>query len=83
MKMWLLLALAMLSACTLSESDARTIAADCVDGEQYLGEGYYNENTKTWWFDLEFKKEGCSPACVVYENKTAEINWRCTGLLPE
>lgn len=43
-----------------------------------------NENTGTWWIDLDIEKEGCSPACVVDVNdKTAEINWRCTGLLPE
>jgi len=49
---------------------------------------FYNENSKTWWIDLnmkdEFKKNGCSPACVVSEEtKTAEINWRCTGLITE
>jgi len=42
----------------------------------------YNETTKTWWFDMDVKKEGCSPACVVKdEEKTSEINWRCTGLV--
>jgi hypothetical protein len=47
----------------------------------------YNPNSHTWWIDLnmkkEFAKEGCNPACVVSEfYRTAEINWRCTGLLP-
>ena len=43
---------------------------------------FYNENTRTWWIDLDLEKEGCNPACVVKEaTKTAEINWRCTGLL--
>ncbi|MBU0731475.1 hypothetical protein KKC88_01175 [Patescibacteria group bacterium] len=43
-----------------------------------------NDITGTWWIDLDVEKEGCSPACVVNVNdKTAEINWRCTGLLPE
>jgi hypothetical protein len=46
----------------------------------------YNENSKTWWIDLErmpeLEKDGCRPACVVYEEtKTAEVNWRCTGLV--
>lgn len=46
----------------------------------------YNSTTRTWWIDLERNpdpKDGCSPACVVNEDtKTAEVNWRCTGLLP-
>jgi len=50
--------------------------------DQYV----YNENSKTWWIGLEqkeeTKKEGCNPACVVYkEKRTAEVNWRCTGLI--
>jgi len=48
----------------------------------------YNENSKTWWIDLErmpeLEKDGCNPACVVNEEtKTAEVNWKCTGALPE
>jgi hypothetical protein len=49
--------------------------------EKYL----CNENTGTWWVDLNVKpkREGCSPACVVdIVDKTAEVNWRCTGLRP-
>ena len=47
----------------------------------------YNPITKTWWFNLErmpeLEKDGCNPACVVSEEeKTAEINWRCTGAKP-
>lgn len=44
-----------------------------------------NENTGTWWIDLNIRpeKKGCSPACVVdIVDKTAEVNWRCTGLIP-
>lgn len=46
----------------------------------------YNENSKTWWIDLErmpeLEKDGCNPACVVSEEtKEAEVNWRCTGLI--
>ncbi|MFC1700850.1 hypothetical protein ACFLZ0_01815 [Patescibacteria group bacterium] len=45
---------------------------------------FYNENSKTWWIDLEripeLEKDGCNPACVVNEEtKTAEVNWRCAG----
>jgi hypothetical protein len=42
---------------------------------------FCNTNSQTWWIDLNISKQGCSPACVIFvENKTAEINWRCTGL---
>ena len=41
-----------------------------------------NENTGTYWIDLNIEREGCSPACVInLETREAEINWRCTGLL--
>ncbi len=48
----------------------------------------YNEGTKTWWIDLvrtpELETDGCHPACVVSEEtKTAEVNWRCTGAIPD
>ena len=33
---------------------------------------------------IKLEKQGCAPACVVnVVTKKAEINWRCTGLLPE
>ncbi|MFZ2190343.1 MAG: hypothetical protein WA057_02590 [Candidatus Magasanikiibacteriota bacterium] len=72
----------------MTEAEARVIAKkSCVKGGEVLGSGIYNENSKTWWYDanLNAVKEGCNPACVVSEDtKTAEINWRCTGLiLPE
>lgn len=71
----------------MTETEAKTIAeATCIKGGESLAPGYYNENSKTWWFDanLNATKPGCNPACVVSEDtKTAEINWRCTGLLPE
>ncbi len=68
----------------LSEVEARVIAEkSCIKGGEVLASGIYNENSKTWWYDanLNATKEGCNPACVVDEKtKTAEINWRCTGL---
>jgi len=71
---------------TLGEAEAKTIAEkSCIKGGEALGGGTYNENTKTWWFDanLNATREGCNPACVVSEEtKKAEINWRCTGLIP-
>jgi len=70
----------------LSEMQARVIAEkSCIKGGESLAPGYYNENSKTWWFDanLNATQPGCNPACVVSEEtKTAEINWRCTGLIP-
>lgn len=70
---------------TMTEAEARVTAEKtCIKGGESLSPGYYNEGTKTWWFDanLNATKEGCNPACVVSEEtKTAEINWRCTGLI--
>ena len=44
---------------------------------------FYNDVTQTWWIDLDVQKTGCSPACVVNAvTRTAEVNWRCTGLIP-
>ena len=69
----------------LTEAEAKSIAEkSCIKGGESLSPGYYNENSKTWWFDanLNATKEGCNPACVVSEDsRIAEINWRCTGLI--
>lgn len=69
----------------LSLSEAKQIAlnSECVqDGA--LGEKYFcNEDTGTWWIDLNIQKEMCHPACVInIATKTAKINRRCMGLLP-
>lgn len=72
-------------ASILTEAQARSIAeTSCVKGGEVLSAGMYNEGTKTWWFDanLNATRPGCSPACVVDETtNSAEINWRCTGLI--
>jgi hypothetical protein len=70
----------------LTEDEARAIAEKtCIKGgETLMSGGTYNENSKTWWFEanLNSAQQGCNPACVVAEeSKTAEINWRCTGLI--
>lgn len=70
---------------SMTKEDANKIAdatKECIDaGGLKSSDGYYNENSKTWWFDIKNTKEGCNPACVVYEeNGMAEVNWRCTGL---
>ena len=68
----------------LSEAEARRIAEQSActkEGTIKETEGY-NPNSDTWWFSLGTPKGGCNPACVVSAiNKTAEVNWRCTGLL--
>lgn len=70
----------------LSLTDAQDIAlkSECVL-EGVLKDTYLcNENTGTWWLDLNIVKEGCSPACVVnVVTKEANINWRCTGTIME
>jgi hypothetical protein len=67
---------------------ARALATDseCLQVGSLTDVSSYNEITKTWWIDLEMKKEyekqSCNPACVIsLETKTAEVNWRCTGAL--
>lgn len=70
--------------------EAMLIAQDseCA-GKGDLTDNYmYNESTRTRWIDLgmkeEFKKDICNPACVISEeSQTAEINWRCTGLISQ
>lgn len=68
----------------MSEKRARSIAetSECVNDGPLKENAFYNENSKTWWIDLNIDKPGCNPACVVYEDETVEINWRCTGLIP-
>ncbi len=73
----------------LTIEEAMEIAqnSECTEKGDLTDNYMYNENSKTWWIDLdmkeEFKKDYCNPACVVYEfTKTAEINWRCMGALP-
>jgi hypothetical protein len=75
---------------TLSYVEALQIAqnSDCLNDGFLLDTYSYNGVTKTWWIDLEVRDrslaERCSPACVVDEDTlTAEVNWRCTGLIPE
>jgi hypothetical protein len=70
----------------MNYSDARKIAKEnCVQGS-LKDEHFCNDSTGTWWIDFapNEPKEGCNPACVVnIETETAEINWRCTGLIQE
>lgn len=67
---------------SLSEAKEIAVLGEC--GDKLLDTYICNEVTGTWWINLDIKKEGCNPACVIdVETKMAEINWRCTGLLPE
>ncbi len=69
----------------MSEKRARSIAetSECVKDGVLKDKAIYNENSKTWWIDLDIEKPGCNPACVVYEDETVETNWRCTGLISD
>jgi hypothetical protein len=63
-------------------NEAMIIAAQSTCGMKLKSTHFCNENSGTWWIDLDVTQKGCSPACVVdVEKKTAEINWRCTGLI--
>lgn len=55
----------------------RELAQQC--GEPLAEHWSYNPESKTYWVDLAVEREGC--ACVVHENGSAAINWRCTGLV--
>jgi hypothetical protein len=67
----------------MTYEEAEAIAQDsvCTANATLKSSRFYNENSKTWWIELNIEKQGCNPACVIHENKTVEINWRCTGLI--
>ena len=74
----------------LTEEEARAAAegTECIDTGILTENAFHNLDTGTWWIDLdmkeEFEKPGCNPACVIFEKTgEVEINWRCTGLIPE
>ena len=69
----------------MSYDEAKNIAlnSECIMNATLTNNHICNNITGTWWIDLNMteEKEGCNPACVIdIENKSAEINWRCTGL---
>lgn len=68
---------------TLEEARSIATNSECTQEGSLTDQAFYNEVTHTWWIDLDLKKPGCAPACVVSaKTRSAEINWRCTGLLP-
>lgn len=60
------------------------LSSEC-GAEEQLSDNYFcNRSTGTWWIDLNIDQPGCSPACVIDVNDgSAEINWRCTGAIPQ
>ncbi len=69
---------------TLEEARQIALNSSCMEEGNITDNYTYNNYTHTWWFDMDIEKPGCAPACVVDElNRSAEINWRCTGLIPE
>lgn len=68
----------------MSLEEAKEIAVGSECGGRLKDNYFCNSYTKTWWIDLAIEREGCYPACVIYTEKgEAEINWRCTGLIPK
>ncbi len=66
----------------LTLSDARQIAINSECGDRLRGTYFCNENTGTYWIDLNIERRGCNPACVIdIETRGTSINWRCTGLI--
>lgn len=74
---------------SMNEAEALSLAqqsTECLEVGDLAESATYNPNSKTWWIDIvrsaEAKKDGCSPACVVFEETgLTEVNWRCTGLV--
>jgi hypothetical protein len=67
---------------TLEEATNIAIASEC--GDRLKETRTCNEKTGVWWIDLDIEQEGCNPACAIdVTAKRAEINWRCTGTLPD
>lgn len=70
--------------CPMNVSDALGIAmnSSCIDSGNVTDVGAeYNNNSNTWWLPMQITRPGCDPACVVFDNGSAEVNWRCTGAI--
>lgn len=70
---------------SLSKAMQIAEASECAQEGTLAATHMCNSITGTWWIDLtpNEPKDGCNPACVVnVATETAEINWRCTGLIP-
>jgi len=69
-------------ALTAKEAMEMADITSCLSVGNLTNVSIYNNNTNTWWIDLDAVKPGCAPACVINENLSGEVNWRCTGLIP-
>lgn len=66
----------------MSLSEAKEIAKNSECGDRLKDTYICNEDTGTWWLDLDIEKEMCNPACVVnVATREASINWRCMGAI--
>lgn len=69
---------------SLEEAEGIALVSECVEEGSLTDTSFCNEDTGTWWIDLDIDRPGCAPACVInVSTKEAEINWRCTGLIPD
>lgn len=87
---FLFVVLVLLNSCSneetcegMSYSEAKELAENC--GYELKETHFCNEDTNTWWIDIEVEdKPLCNPACVINtETKEASVNWRCTGLIED
>ena len=65
---------------SMNFEEAKKIAlnSDCITKGNLKETHSCNQNSGTWWIDLNIDKKGCSPACVInIESRKAEVNWRC------
>lgn len=74
-------------ASSMTEAQARAIAlkSECGTEGALSSEGYYGENSSSFWnFGIESKTGAkCASFCTVdVKTKTAEIQWMCTGVIP-
>jgi hypothetical protein len=70
---------------TADQALALAKGGECAGAGTPAGIPQYNPVTRTWWIDItpQEPKPGCNPACVVDDvTGAAEVNWRCTGLMP-
>lgn len=69
---------------TLDEAVDIAENSNCAQEGEIRRECNCNEHNGSCWMDIEAKKPGCSPSCVVdLETKEAQVNWGCTGLITE
>jgi hypothetical protein len=71
---------------TMTREQAYAFARNgtCASNGTLTENAFYNPNSRTWWIDLDpfTPNPLCNPACVIFENSTTEVNWRCTGAIP-